>query len=293
MPPCQLCRRAEAIQTGSHLLSAFMVTSMVGERDQETGYFLSTQSPTGHSNNVGADPIKEDFILCRGCEQRLSFLESYVSSEFTQKIDDERFTQNFPISSPAGRIPFKTCSRIQARAFSLLLYSIVWRWSVSTNPMFVNFRLELEIQEDFRRMLDSLLPPYENFKVSAKPKQWIRMLNQTEEFKCCPYIIAKLNHAVDFDDSRNMVLAHPQFTRPYHLLANEYLLLLFTPNDNKFAQDYFELKALYGDLGHLITDCNTLKVAIFTEDMWNGVLKIARDAFVKQQIRQIREHLQA
>jgi hypothetical protein len=58
MVRCKLCNSAEANQTGSHLMSAFMVTTMIGKREQEVGHLLSKSSIHGYRENVGAEPIK-------------------------------------------------------------------------------------------------------------------------------------------------------------------------------------------------------------------------------------------
>jgi hypothetical protein len=288
MTHCKLCKSTEANQTGSHLLSAFMVTTMIGERNREVGHLLSKGSVLGYRENAGAKPIKQDYILCRGCEQRLSFLESYISSEFTRKIDEVAFSQNFPLTSPSSLIPFKSAIRVNSRAFTMLLYSILWRASVSEKSMFSRFTLAPEIEEDFRRMLDSLLPLYENFKVSAKPKEWTKMLDNNDSFRCYPFVLIKCEKIPTRDTSRNMLFVHERFFNPYQMLANEFVILL-APEPFRFQQDYFQIQQGFGTVEHLVNDCSQLKVGILRESQWDKVLKVPRDAFVQQQVRVIQE----
>jgi hypothetical protein len=283
MQLCKLCNSNEANQTGSHLMSAFMVKTMIGERDQEVGHLLSKDSIHGYRENVGAKPIKQDYILCLGCEKRLSFLESYISSEFTQKIDEERFSQNFPVTQPDQLIPFKTCNRVNARAFALQMYSVIWRASISEESMFKRFNLESEIDEDFRRMLHALLPPYQDFKVSAKPKDWIKMLNESNDFVCYPFVAMKCNFSPTRDKSRNMIFTPEGHRQPYQMLANEYLFFV-SKNPFSLSQDYFQIAKQFGSIDHLVNLCNDLKIGILSEEQWNNVLKIPRDAIVQQQV---------
>ena len=277
-------------QTGSHLLSAFMVESMIGERGHEVGYQITASADLDYRKNVGAEPIKQDYILCRGCEQRLSFLESYVSAEFTQKIDDERYSSNFELVAAGGRLPYKKCSRVNARAFALLIYSVFWRASIAS-AVFKDFKLSSDVEEHLRSQLNKFLPPYENFKVKAKPKDWTKKLSESTEFICYPFIILKCENILTHDKSRNIIFTHPKFNQPYHFLANEFLLLFFNNDSNEIKQDYFKLIETFGDIGHLVNNCEDLRIGILTEEQWNGILNIPKAALEKQKKNAIKKDL--
>lgn len=92
---CNLCDIKEADQTGSHITSAFLLASQIGKRGEENGYLITTNPEQDYSKNQGDAGIKEDFILCRGCEKRLGIIESIYATEITKKIEDEKYVQNF------------------------------------------------------------------------------------------------------------------------------------------------------------------------------------------------------
>jgi hypothetical protein len=287
---CKMCLSSPANQTGSHLLSAFMVESMIGPRDHEIGYQITASADLDYRKNVGARPIKQDYILCRGCEQRLSFLESYISAEFTRKIDNENYSSNFEIVNHPTSLPFKKCLRVNPRAFALLIYSVFWRASIS-ETVFKDFRMSTHVEEQLRSQLDRFLPPYENFRVKAKPKEWIKELNESPEFRCYQFMIFKCQNILTHGKSRNIIMTHPKFTQPYQFLANEFLIYFFQHGDTQLTEDFFKLAATFGDLTHLINNCSELKIGILTETQWNGILNIPKAALEQQKKNAIKKSL--
>lgn len=87
MAKCKLCLKKEANQLGSHITSAFLLSSQIGKRGEEKGFTISTDPNQNYGQDVGAEDIKEDYILCSDCEKRLSRIESIYSSAITQKIE--------------------------------------------------------------------------------------------------------------------------------------------------------------------------------------------------------------
>lgn len=112
------------------------------------------------------------------------------------------------------------------------------------------------------------------------------MLDSSEAFKCYPFVLIKCERSPTRDKSRNIVFAHEAFTRPYQMLANE-LLILVSSGKFGFTQDFFQIQRQFGAVEHLVNDCTKLKVGLLTEQQWNELLNIPRDAFVKQQVRVI------
>lgn len=281
---CQLCKNAEANQTGSHLFSAFLVESMLGKRNNEVGYFISASPDLDYRKDVGADPIKEDYILCRGCEQRLSYLEGYISQEFTQKIDKDNFQSNF-LEEVVQNIRFKTPSRVNNSAFKLIIYSIFWRASLSKNHLFKSFNLPPEIMEQLRVALNNLLPPYQNFKVEMKRSDWLASLDKNNDvIPDYPFIIIKGD--IGKDGNRNSVLVHPNFNQPYHLLLNEYLILLFpSPSNLAIRDDFFDLlKSHNGIEKAIVGKEEALKIIVFKSEEWDKIIEILKKALVKQKL---------
>lgn len=243
MKKCKLCKIAEANQKGSHLTSCFMVNSMLGERDDEKGHLLSSEGGD-YSKNIKADAIKEDYIFCRGCESRLSYLEGYFSSEYTNKVDKLSFASNFPNSKLNG---FSICqpTNINPSAFNLLINSILWRAHISNKPLFVKYKIPEAEAEQIRLTLDTVLPPYENFKVGGKRQRWISELESVKELiKFYPYVILR-TELQDQDRTGNFIYFSDVEDNPYHHIINEFVILsFFKSGDLKFdEQDFFWTKS--------------------------------------------------
>ena len=62
MPKCAICLTRDANQTGSHMLSAFMIESTVGKRGEELCYIIDEEPDFDYLENTGAAPVVEDYI---------------------------------------------------------------------------------------------------------------------------------------------------------------------------------------------------------------------------------------
>lgn len=281
MPTCKLCLKNEANQTGSHITSCFMVESQIGKRGQEQGFIIEPDSTQDYSKNVEADEIKEDYILCLGCEKRLSFLETYFSAEVTQKKEVTSFAQNFPVDTSNPRANYMSCQQVNPSAFYLLLYSIIWRISISNKQIFSQFNLAPENEEKMRLLVDCLLPEYVEVKVSAgrkfvineKQRSWFQGLNACANlFDFLPMVLLKAHPNID-DTTRNIIFANNQIhLQPHHLIINEYIILLFFDRQNlDFKDDFFDLSKKY-DLPFLInTDLSVPKIGLMEQGHWHEV----------------------
>ena len=88
---CKLCKNRVADQTGSHITSAFLLSSQIGKRGEERGCLITTNPEQDYSKNKGDKGIKEDNIFCRDCEKRLGVIKSLYAIEITQKIEEKQF----------------------------------------------------------------------------------------------------------------------------------------------------------------------------------------------------------
>lgn len=270
---CILCLNNDADQTGSHITSCFFVTSMLGDRDYESGYIISTED-LDYGRDRKADEIKEDNILCKGCEARLSYLEGYFSSEYTNKIDKPNFSPNFPIYQNNGTA-YTTPLNVNPLAFNLLINSIIWRAHHSSKPIFARFRIPKQTEKQLRLTLDTLLPPYEKFKVSGKYKKWITEIESVKDIvKLYPYVIMRTDRQ-EQDLTENIIYFSEVEKNPFHILINEFVILPFMIDRpiNFEKQNFFELNDKY-DLSSLLNqDFNEVKIGHLKIDDW----RIVRD----------------
>ena len=285
---CKLCNQSEANQTGSHLFSAFLVESMLGKRGKEIGHLITASPELDYKKNVGAKPIIEDYILCRGCEQRLSYLEGYISQEFTKKIDLQEYNINFPTVT-IENFTLTTSLRVNPIAFKLIIYSVLWRSSISNNFLFNHFLLPDVIMEDFRVLLNTALPEYKNHKVKIKRSEWLKSLNESQiAIPNYPFTIIKCVNE-NGEENKNFTFLHPEFKQPYHLLLNEYLILFFPSSSNvDIEDDFFSLNKQYPTIDKFsINETEPIRLIQMNNLQWKDLINTLNTTLFKQKLESI------
>lgn len=286
MPNCSICLKREATQTGSHLLSAFMIESVVGKRGHEKGFLLDDAPDFDYRSNTGAIPVVENYLFCIGCEQRMAYLEGYVCTEYRDKFKNARFGQNFSDSEITGQSwILREAGRVHPHAFTLLLASLLYRMSLSNKKLFADFHLTPLEQEQLRGILDAALPPYENFKVKIKTAHYLRTLDGNEAlFDGLYYIVATYDRLHDETMSFNIV--HPAFRLPYNMMFGQLLILFFfgKPRREAIYLDFFGLLGNWDVLTTLNGDGMPLKTIVLPEQSWQVMLANVRDEIVAQKI---------
>ena len=307
MADCQLCKKNEANQTGSHLTSCFIVASQIGKRDEEKGYNLTADPNQDYSENKKADDIKEDYILCSGCEKRLSYIESYFSQEITNKIGETKFSENFPVTETEDKTKSKyyTCIRTNSIAFHLLVYSIIWRASISNKPIFKGFKIPKNAEEKLRETLDSFLPEYKDHKISTKLKHWLKEINDnSKHFELFPYVILRSDEeVVDLEKmskqelvewekrkTKNLLYFNFEDNNPFQIILNEFIILAFF-EQSKFdftKQDLFELSNKYNLNAQLNSNLDSPKIGIINHKDWSNINQKLMNIVKDQRISNIR-----
>jgi hypothetical protein len=80
---CNLCKKKEEVQTGSHITSAFLLTSQIGNINEERSFLITTNLYQDYSQKQGDVGLKEEFLFCRACENSLGLIEGIYASEIT------------------------------------------------------------------------------------------------------------------------------------------------------------------------------------------------------------------
>jgi hypothetical protein len=236
---CRLCLTNDADQTGSHITSAFFLVSQIGKRGQEVSHVLTTNPNQDYSENIGDKELKEDNLFCRDCEKRISFIENIFSSEITNKIEDEKFAANFPITS-IGKIRYSSCIRINPIAFHLFIYSILWRASISSNQIYQNLNLGEVIEEDLRFTIDLFLPNTVDHKIIQKTDAWVNMVENCQDlFNYFPYYILKAEKLEE--KSRTYEFFDNLSSDPFQIIINEYIILPFFARMS-YRDDFLQVK---------------------------------------------------
>lgn len=284
---CKLCTKNDADQSGSHITSAFLLTSQIGKRDNERGFLLTTDPTQDYSENKKADDIKEDNIFCRDCEKRLSFIENYYSTEITQKIEKENFKPNFE-KVKTKNVHYFNCKRIDPIAFHLLIYSNIWRASISTQPIYNHFKLSEKNESELQFLLDLFLPNTLDHKIQIDLNNWIKSVRDCKNyFTVFPYMILK---AENLDNKEQTYEFFDNLTHnPNHIILNEYIILSFFEK-REWTDDFFQLKDEIS-MKDLIND-NTefCKIGILTNDRFLRIIEMIRNLAVEERLRKLEKN---
>jgi hypothetical protein len=282
---CNLCKKKVADQTGSHITSAFLLTSQIGKRGEEKGFLITANPNQDYSQNQGDKGIKEDFIFCHACEKKIGVIEGIYAIEITQKIEQKQFESNFDKTELENSKYKLNCKRVHPISFQLLLLSNIWRASISEQPLYRHFKLTKDLEERIRFNLDLFLPEVVDFKIAQSEKDWTKMIESCKElFDIIPIAIFKA------ENIENKGMTYEFFDNtcksPYHIILNEYLILLFD-NSLNWSDDFFDLR-IKTDLASIIND-NVDKsiICVISNDSYFQILNKIKDLVIKQRLREI------
>ncbi|NOQ25740.1 MAG: hypothetical protein GQ564_10305 [Bacteroidales bacterium] len=165
---CKLCLSAKADETGSHMLTAWIIASVFDEkgrkRDNEIIYNLDDQffrfpyfgrsvSLDKINENIGRELSDseigsqknifiEDHVFCGNCEKRLKTIEDAFLEKVHRKLTKEKFETQDIIS-----IEKKLITRV-------FFYSLIWRASISES---IDFKLPQALENKLRVILNDTL----------------------------------------------------------------------------------------------------------------------------------------
>jgi len=282
---CKICRNKEATQSGSHITSAFLLTSQIGKRGEERGYLISTNPDQDYTENKGDEGIKEDYLFCPDCEKRLGVVENIYATEITQKIEDKKFEQNFIKTDFDKEKYLLECNRISPIVFQLLIQSNVWRASLSNQQIYGAFKLSDEIENKVNSNLDLFLPNVEKGQFTQSTKDWLKLIDECNElFDFLPFALIKA------ENIENKEMTYEYFDNisksPYHIILNEYFILLFD-NDLNWSDDFFELNSEF-DINSIINNNNNPpRIAVVSNAKYMHVIDKLKKLAIEQKLEKI------
>lgn len=143
---CKLCLKEKKLIKRSHLFPNFMYKGIADKKNRM--FEISTLTP--FQRRVVQSGVYEGNILCADCDNNiLSKLEGYVNNYLYSK-PYQTTTENFEQVTNTYGIQVIRCKNIDYPKFKLFLESLIWRASVSTHPLFNNFKLSTEQEEQLR-----------------------------------------------------------------------------------------------------------------------------------------------
>jgi len=226
---CRLCETNPANQTGSHILTAWLVASMFDKQKRNRDYEIMYEIAPFDSSipfigrNVSPETIEEqlgraltdeetqnqenkiikDHFLCTNCEKRFKAIEDeYLNKvhNVLEKIETERL------------IDFESKNNYIIRLFFL---SQVWRISASNN---FPFSCERKFEERIRDLLNKIL--------DTKAKNILEnAVSYSADLVSIPLCIIKSTKV--FKPTSKPLMVNPLLNKPYFLILNDYILLIY------------------------------------------------------------------
>jgi len=143
---CKLCQKDKELIKRSHLFPNFMYKGIADGKNRIN--IVSSERPLERKwAQTGA---MDEFILCADCDNGiLGKLERYANNSLYSKSylnDSEDFEQ----LTPNPGVNIVACKRLDYSKFKLFLESLLWRASITSHPMFSNFKFSCDQEEELR-----------------------------------------------------------------------------------------------------------------------------------------------
>ena len=241
MEQCRLCSRRNADQTGSHIITAWLIATSFKEdslsRDQEIIHKISNVDPEqifigrgvsvariedllgremyDHEIKAQKNEFVRDNFLCFDCEKRMKVVEDYFKSVHVKIKKQIILTKSFLVSDSNNLL------------IRMFFYINFWRASIC------NFS-EFQLSKPLITLLSSILD--QNLSLTLKETE-INCKNDSKRISSLPLIIYKSDE-VEHTTSKNVHFKLGTRT-PFTAFLNDYLILLYenhTPTLNKLSE---------------------------------------------------------
>lgn len=144
---CLLCMKNLADQKNSHIIPKFFNKGLFEGTRPRKAYLLGKNK----FKKTIQDTVKENYLLCSNCEDKFNTLETYISLRL-RKIGDNRYLDDFRIFKKRDYMYYESLN-IRPEISQLFWYSLVWRISVSEHLAFSNFKLDIDVENELRKIL--------------------------------------------------------------------------------------------------------------------------------------------
>ncbi len=258
---CMLCLQNKATKKNSHIIPKFITKSLLGQGNIKRAYTIGTNR-MDKAAQFSQDTVKEDYILCDGCEQYFSVLEGYIATNLDNRLHDPK-SANYFTEIGSGGISCKVCEQIDPIIFRLFIYSIIWRCTISSTEICVGFNLEDNEAEILRSILLECKQEKEQDLIADIP-------HQAAAFPTYPFVLLT---AEEFDDqTNNTIFLNPSFKNPYDLVLNEYMLVFsFELTEEQLKFDFLN------NIGK-----SKIKIGLFSKAGWKSVRNSMMQVIVKK-----------
>lgn len=245
---CLLCVTNLATKKNSHILPKFMTKSILGTSNQKAGYILQSSKPFDKSKVQ--DSPKEDFILCESCEKYFEILETYVSQRLHNRLWDVRKNNEFEDHINNDGIRWRSSKQININVFKLFLFSILWRSSISSHPLFNLYKISEEEKDVFRAELMK-------FRVSQQKE----LLEKVENENIINIFYIILTCQGFGDETKNVIFPYSDTGSPHSFYLNRYLIFFSFTN---FSLNQLDFLVNFQN--------NNLNIGFLSPESWQGFL---------------------
>lgn len=152
MNKCPFCNINSADKKNSHIIPKFLGKPLF----QKTKPRHTIQIDKKGKSRKIQDIPKQDFLVCSTCEKRLEIIETYFAKKLITIRDYNNRKEKFKISH-IGPNTILNCLDLNPIVFKLFSYSMIWRLSVTTNPLFKNFKLPKNVESEIGTFLNKNL----------------------------------------------------------------------------------------------------------------------------------------
>jgi len=150
---CLLCQEKNSTKKKSHLIPKFFGKGIFEGTSPRHGVGIYK---TGKRERI-QDTLKENYIFCPDCERGFSIFETYCSFRL-ERFNDYKYRSQYN-RIKRGKFEYFECKELDIRIFNLLIYSIVWRVSVSESYAFGAFKLPNNEENALRILMKNYIKP--------------------------------------------------------------------------------------------------------------------------------------
>lgn len=235
MKICKLCKIRPADQTNSHIFPKFLgISILITPDNKRKGYRIDNET-AGKKQKHSQDSPKENYILCTSCEGYLGTLEREFANDFYKKFKHPKFNKEFPSSIINEDIKYISCLNVDYQNFKLVVYSMLFRASISSLPFFSDTILEDNQAEKLRQILTGEI-----------------------DFEDIP--ILAITSESDKKYTHNYIYSSSLSKNLNYFWANDLIFYLSFDTDDSFFHDLKEITNM---------DFLPIKLWIVKDDTWN------------------------
>lgn len=296
MDKCRLCNINDADFKGSHLISDFILRSMLvdgnpskrsdkivsnridtlgtdlflgREIDEEKVRKLLDRDLTEDEKTNNINHYSVDNLICTQCEKKLSYLETIFKTDIYDKLNTIEVKGNSIILDAK-----MTCT------FKLFWLSIIWRCSVAN---FGTFKIDTKSESRIKNIIHNSLG--DNVKDTRELKT-----------KNCDTINGEtigVLYAKETDNYlKNLVFLSPFLQMPYSLIINDFYIFYYSKYGHVKAmkQAMFKLDNEFKHENYInAPKCSSIKIGIIPSDKFNEsreyVYGLKAEDFLKKAVK--------